>query len=149
MSCVSLTDALFCHSSSSWMPTHPLHAPLPDIHTSCPEVTQGHGGDSRVASAWNKCCPIHSKYYYGCFTEHQLIFSLHNSQLRTGVKALLSGYCSQRRGENEREMPSCCQPASLFKPASVELIKAPEIKMRGWSERLLEIRNLLAVNTAV
>lgn len=39
---------------------------------------------------------------------------------------------TQSRGENEGEMPSRCQPASPFKSAIVELIRAPEIKMRGF-----------------
>lgn len=50
-----------------------------------------------------------------------------------------------------RERAGITLPArlSFFMLASVELITALEIKMRGSNEGLLEIRNLLAVSAAV
>lgn len=128
----------------------PSHAAAPQhVYTSCPEVTQGYGGDSKVVPAQSK--RRHSEHYRGSSTARWLLFTLRNSQLRKRVKGLISGYCSHKAEEraSEREMPSRCQPASPFKSASVELIRAPEIKMRGCNERLLEIRSLLAVGAAV
>lgn len=57
---------------------------------------------------------------------------------------------TQSRGVNERKSwHHVASKALFFMSASVELITALEIKMRGSNEGLLEIRNLLAVSAAV
>lgn len=143
-----MTDALFCHSSSTQMPTRSPHTLPPPQHKHL--LYRGHTRAwwGQYGCFYTKQMPSHSLQTLSAL-QKWLVFTLDNSQVRTGVKASLSGYCSHKEEERMREMPSRCRPASPFKSASVELIRAQEIKMRGWNERLLEIRNLLAVSTAV
>lgn len=139
------------HPALKCLPAPP-HTPLSNTHThTC--IVDMYRGHTRA-----------SLTQYGCFCAKQMLSHLyhmlsrllyrtmthiHTSQLRTGVKALLSGFHTKQRTKWDRETASRCRRGSPFMSASVELITALEIKMRGSNEGLLEIRIPLAVSAAV